>query len=74
MAAKKVLKTTVLCIEVEKGTDKNGNKLYKKKNFKNVKTDAESDNVYAVAEAIKTVLSEPAGSYYLNDLSTIINE
>lgn len=74
MAVKKVLRTTVLCIEVEKGTDKNGNKLYAKKNFKNVKTDAASDNVYAVAEAIKAVLLQPAEGYYLNDSSVVVNE
>ena len=48
--------------------------MTKKKNFKNVKTDAPSDNVYAVAEAIKNVLLQPAEGYYLNDSSAVVNE
>lgn len=74
MAVKKVLQTSVLCIEVENGTDKQGNVTYAKKNFKNVKADATPENIFAVAEAIKPVLSKNVGEYYLNESSTVVSE
>jgi hypothetical protein len=73
MAVSKVLDTTSFAIEVESGTDKTGAKIYRKKTFSGVKNSATSENVYAVAEAIKTVLSAGTRDYYLNESSKIVN-
>lgn len=73
MAVNKVLNTTSLTIEVEKGTDKTGAKTYSKRNFSSVKTTATPQNVYDVAEAIKSVLSAGVRDYYLNDASKLVN-
>ncbi|QAA31339.1 DUF1659 domain-containing protein [Clostridium manihotivorum] len=73
MAVSKVLDTTSFAIEVESGTDKTGAKIYKKKNFSGVKNSVTPENVYAVAEAIKAILSVSTRDYYLNEASKIVN-
>ena len=74
MAVKKDLQSSALVIETENGTDKNGNPVYTKKSFSNVKRDCDVEKVFATAEAIKTVLANGATAYYLRDLSTLISE
>ncbi|WP_160680297.1 DUF1659 domain-containing protein [Clostridium sp. C8-1-8] len=73
MAISKVLDTTSFAIEVESGTDKTGAKIYRKKIFSGVKNSATPENVYAVADAIKAVLSAGTRDYYLNEASKIVN-
>ena len=73
MAVSKVLNTTNFYIEVESGTDKNGDKTYSKKSFSGVKTTAIPENVFDVAEAIKGVLSAGTRDYYLNEASKLVN-
>jgi hypothetical protein len=73
MAVSKVLDTTSFAIEVESGTDKTGAKIYRKKTFSGVKNSATPENVYAVAESIKAVLSAGTRDYYLNEASKIVN-
>ena len=73
MAVNKVLNTTSFAIEVESGTDKTGAKTYSKKNFSGVRTDAVSQNVYDVAEAIKAVLNAGTRDYYLNEASKLVS-
>ncbi|GFP77457.1 DUF1659 domain-containing protein [Clostridium fungisolvens] len=73
MAVNKVLDTTSFAIEVESGTDKTGAKIYRKKTFSGVKNSATPENVYAVADAIKAVLSAGTRDYYLNEASKIVN-
>lgn len=73
MAVEKLLKTRSLSIEVENGIDKDGNPVYKKKTFSNVKTNVEDDKIYAVAEGIKAVLKDNTRDYFINDISVIQN-
>lgn len=73
MAVNKVLDSTSFAIEVESGTDKLGAKIYRKKTFSGVKKSATPENVYAVADAIKNVLSADTRDYYLNEASKIVN-
>ena len=73
MAVTKVLNTTSFTIEVESGTDKNGDKTYSKKNFSGIRTTAIPQNVFDVAEAIKGVLLAGTRDYYLNEASKLVN-
>ena len=71
MAVTKQITTTSLSIEVQSGLDKAGDPIYSKKNFSNVRTDVTPDNAFAVAEAVKNVLSAPTRSYLLNESSSL---
>lgn len=71
MAVTKQIETTSLSIEVQKGVDKAGDAIYTKKTFSNVKTDVAPENAYAVADAIKNVLSANTKSFFLNEASTL---
>ena len=71
MAITKQIETTSLSIEVQSGVDKAGDATYTKKSFSNVRTDVTPENAYAVAEAIKNVLSVKTKSYFLNEASTL---
>jgi hypothetical protein len=71
MAVTKQIETTSLSIEVQSGVDKAGDATYTKKSFSNVRTDVTPENAYAVAEAIKSVLSVKTKSYFLNEASTL---
>ena len=71
MAVTKQIETTSLSIEVQKGEDKAGDAIYTNKSFSNVRTDVSPENAYAVADAIKGVLSASTRSYFLNDASTL---
>ena len=73
MAVNKILNTTSFAIEVESGTDKTGSTTYSKKNFSGIKTTANPQNVFDVAEAIKAVLSVSTRDYYLNEASKLVN-
>ncbi|AWK52794.1 hypothetical protein DIC82_18120 [Clostridium beijerinckii] len=57
MAVTKVINSTTLSIEVQKGIDKAGDPIFSKKNFSNVRNDIVEQNAYDVAEAIKAVLA-----------------
>ena len=71
MAVTKKIETTSLSIEVQKGVDKAGDAIYTNKSFSNVRTDVSPENTYAVADAIKGVLSASTRSYFLNEASTL---
>lgn len=71
MAVTKQIETTSLCIEIQKGVDKAGDAIYTKKTFSNVKTNVLLEDAYAVADAIKNVLSASTRSYFLNEASTL---
>lgn len=73
MATSKVLETTTLSIEVEVNMDKDGNPIYQKKNFSNIRGNATIENIVAAANAISNVLSKNTGEYYLNEVSKILN-
>lgn len=72
MAVTKTLKSLSLTIEIQKGVDKAGDPTYTNKTFANVKSDATLDNVYAVADTIKGVLSTKTKSYFLNESSSLV--
>lgn len=73
MAVTKTIHSTSFSIEVEKGKDKAGDPIYTNKTFTGLKTDAAPENVYAVAEAIKGVLSASTRNYFINESSSIAN-
>ncbi|MDR3597699.1 DUF1659 domain-containing protein [Clostridium sp.] len=71
MATSKVLSTTTLSIEVQSSVDKAGDPVYTKKNFANIKNNADPQNVFDVAQAIKGVLSGSTRNVYLNESSSL---
>jgi hypothetical protein len=71
MATSKVLSTTTLSIEVQSSVDKAGDPVYTKKNFANIKNNADPQNVFDVAQAIKGVLSGSTRNMYLNESSAL---
>jgi hypothetical protein len=74
MAVSKQLSTASFYIEIESGIDSTGATTYKKKTFSGIRKDAAPENVYAVAEAIKTVLGSGTRDSYLNETSKLLNE
>lgn len=73
MAVSKVLNGASLSIEVENGTDKLGNPVYKKKNFSGVKITATPENIFAVATSIAGVLSNTTRDSFINETSKLVN-
>lgn len=71
MAVNKQVETVSLSIEIQNGLDKAGDPTYSKKTFSNVRIGASADDVYAVAEAVKGILSANTRSYFLNESSTL---
>lgn len=72
MAVSKNLESLSLTIEIQKGVDKAGDPTYNKKTFANVKSDANLDSIYTVADAIKGVLSSKTQSYFINETSSLV--
>lgn len=73
MAVSKALESATFSMEVQSGTDKTGAAVYKKRTFSGIKKDADPQNVYDMAEAIKAVLSSPTRDYYFNETSKLVN-
>lgn len=73
MAVSKIIASKSLSIEVKSGTDAKGVDTYAKKSFANLRHDVVDQNVYDVAEAIKTVLAEPTRAYFVNLSSNLVN-
>ena len=73
MAVNKVPNEASLSIEVQKGVDKSGDPIFGKKTFSNVRTDADAQNVYDVAEAIKSVLEANTRETLLTVSSELAN-
>lgn len=71
MAVTKQIQTSSLSIEIQNGQDKAGDPTYTKKSFSNVRTDVTPENAFAVAEAIKTVLSANTRASLLNETSSL---
>lgn len=72
MAISKLASTSSLQIEIENGTDANGNPVYKKKTFSNVRTDADLQNVFDVAAAIKDVIDAGTRNVFLSESSKLV--
>ena len=73
MATSKTLETTTISIEMETGTDKYGNPVYKKKNISGIRSGAELDKIVATVDAITMVLKQNTRNYFLNETSRINN-
>jgi hypothetical protein len=73
MAVSKIVKETSLNIEVEKGVDKTGDPIYSKRTFSNLRNDADLQNAYDVATAIKNALEADSRNVSLNVSSDLIN-
>ena len=73
MAVTKVVDSTSLSIEIQKGVDKAGDPIFTKKTFSNVRNDVDEQNAYDVAEAIKTVLDASTRNTSLTISSDLIN-
>lgn len=74
MAVRKIAATTSLQIEVASGQDSSGNTVYRKKSFSNVKTDANLENVVAVANAIKDVIDAETRNILVAESSKLVEE
>ena len=74
MAISTVVADTSLTIEVQNGVDEAGDPKWSKKTFSGVKADAENQDIYDTAEAIKTVLSADTNRTLLNVTSKVFNE
>jgi hypothetical protein len=73
MAVTKTIDSISLSIEVQKSVDKAGDPIYAKKTFANVKADANVQNIYDVADAIKGVLEAKTRDYFINESSSLAN-
>lgn len=71
MAVTKTADTKTFSIEVKTGVNAKGEDTFGKKSFDNVKIDAEPQNIYDVAEAIKSVLAQPTRAYFMNTRSIL---
>ena len=74
MAVRKIAATTSLQIEVASGQDSSGNTVYRKKSFSNVKSDANLENVVAVANAIKDVIDAETRNILVAESSKLVEE
>ena len=67
----KALESTVLSIEVQSGSDKDGNPTYTKKKIGNLLANADLNKVQAVATLVADLLSENTRNFYVTELSQI---
>ena len=74
MAVRKIAATTSMQIEVASGLDSSGNPVYRKKSFSNVKTDADLENVLAVANSIIGVLDAYTRNVLIAASSKLVQE
>ena len=69
--ANKALESTVLSIEVQSGSDKDGNPTYTKKKIGNLVENADLNKVQAVAALVEELLSANTRNFYVTELSQI---
>ena len=69
--ANKALESTVLSIEVQSGSDKDGNPTYTKKKIGNLVENADLNKVQAVAALVADLLSANTRNFYITELSQI---
>ena len=67
----KALESTVLSIEVQSGSDKDGNPTYTKKKIGNLLANADLNKVQAVATLVADLLSANTRNFYITELSQI---
>lgn len=73
MAISKELNTTTLSIEVQSSVDKDGNPLFKKKNFSGINREATPEAIATVSDAIKSVLDSETGYTFINESSILVD-
>lgn len=73
MAVSKIPNETSFSIEVQKGVDKSGDPVFTNKSFSNVRNDADAQNVYDVADAIKGVLDAKSRDTFLHVSAQLAN-
>ncbi len=69
--ANKALESTVLSIEVQSGSDKDGNPTFIKKKIGNLVADAELEKVNVVASLVADLLSANTRNFYVAELSQV---
>lgn len=69
--ASKALESTVLSIEVQSGSDKDGNATYTKKKIGNLVPDADPGKAMAVADKVADLLDKNTRFIYVTEVSQI---
>ena len=69
--ANKALESTVLSIEVQSGSDNDGNPTFTKKKIGNLVENEDLNKVQAVATLVADLLSENTRNFYVTELSQI---
>ena len=69
--ANKALESTVLSIEVQSGSDKDGNPTFTKKKIGNLVANAGVEKVKVVASLVADVLGANTRNFYVTELSQI---
>ncbi|GAA0079163.1 hypothetical protein UT300005_35420 [Clostridium sp. CTA-5] len=72
MSINKLVKDTIMSIEIQRSVDKNGDPVFTKKNFSSVKEDVSEENVYDVAQAIKDILDGETRSTFITVSSKLM--
>ncbi|MBN1037053.1 MULTISPECIES: DUF1659 domain-containing protein [Clostridium] len=62
-----------LTVEVQNGTDKLGDPIYKKKTFSNVNPTVKSEDLFEVATALENVLSADCRNFFKNNTLKLMN-
>lgn len=73
MAVSTVIDSTSMSIEIQTGVDKAGDATYSKKTFSNIRNDANVENLYEVAEAIKNIMDTSTRDTFVNVISNLVN-
>ncbi len=73
MAISTIVTEASFSIEVANGVDAAGDIKYTKKTFGGLKSDANTQNVYDVASAIKDILAAECGQTLINVTSSVTN-
>ncbi|MBN1069524.1 DUF1659 domain-containing protein [Clostridium botulinum] len=63
-----------LSIEVQNGTDKLGDPIYKKKTFSNLNPKVTPEDLYTVATAIENVLDAECRNFFKNNTFKLMND
>ncbi|WP_258049893.1 DUF1659 domain-containing protein [Clostridium weizhouense] len=72
MAVNKVLTNCSLTIEVQKGVDKQGDPVFKKKTFSNLNPDITDEAAYEIGNAFKNILDGETRSTFLNNTNKLM--
>lgn len=71
MAILKNIESVSLILKMENGTNSEGETIYKTKSFNGIRTDATTENIYAVGKAISEVLAKTTMFYTIKENSDL---